>query len=1527
MQKCQRCRDDKGDYLCRHDVVGTPREDQEIIGYSEVKEALLRLVRDSFQRSKDPNIIANLSAALIGDFGMGKSAIARFFVNAINELNYEIVLVNLLEDGLLQEDLQHFDSQQMATYRGVAIRIDARAVADQLQRGQVTDYMTPFFRKIGDEFDIPRERTSVKEITEAILEKKQASRLFVFIDEMEGLKETQYGLDFDEFFAQFTNDLRTLINGEGMYEVRNCITIVLCTVPNVWDEFRRREDIAGGLLSREYSEPFVLQRFTLPQSYRFVERVCRSWENCPLDARYVRALHLAADGKPRLLTKLCKHVEGTLPAGDARSSQNYDLAALTAIALDRAVGAREQFTYAFDSNSFTAIYEFLDREYSSEHANLFRQLAMQYGEYGDEELAKALELGITRVQEIVSDLSDETRPILGLRLVSKGHLFDQAVLASAKVPENMVDQRFLRAEDVDASSVTGEITIFGKLDYFDQILARLTTEMASDEKQVFVSFHKNDLALLWNLSDGQADTLGRGLRGCALQRGNLRYKLSETARNRVFPVASQADLPFLSKEQYYQLRNKANSLDPESRNAHMVGGVLKLFEAREFGIQERSSADFFGFEISPEKLQEFFRDYNDNLALVGRALVVDSTEGFGDDQIGRRLDECDFGLLICTRTFGNHRVLRVPVGDSYGPFRPVITTVVQSTRLETNLLILSQVMPSDIVVETEYQPTLSRLYYELGLESFLTVWRELSSQAGLCLREWQMRHGASREDARETLSDLVRVIPSLPVSLEDAQEVTRGDLGFPATALPKWKGIDDLVDLGFVSRKQQCYDVVLAATEAAILRIVEYLEIDPSAYTNTPEGIAEQIENLFWNFTSNPKIGELREYVQLLDEKGLLLHHAEQEVKQRAREFSHLYDKARAKDNYQSSIKQYCDAWTRARRRRTLDGIHRSFSYLFKHYQDLLVRAVRPEETMRLAYCASAMFDTYDDLNELIQEGESRYGSLKRRLDEAQELRSTTQREAKLVIGNAEETLEIKGETDKAWGMIDETLAQLMQLHQEGTLDNEKVVELSEQVKGRCEKMRRVYRDVRLVFEAARSGYKDVHELALRASQSAYQSQVKRELNEARELDAEKQIRDLLERYQKSGRNVADAGVQGYHHRLSSISTTLKSFLARQDRLGKLNELQQDVEEFVARINEESQSTDSLALPVERIERLNTVPLFYRLELEETRRRAQGLSGVVQSTLEKFAVDNTGIDSLREEFTELEGDLAKYEESRDAFGENIRQLNYDLKTIFSPLSFHCLGATYDKFTGDLQFQLQQRVQQMYRADTFEGGTQQFQEISKLAEYADACLKGITDLDNWFAQLERDFDTGRFASTEVAERVVKLALQMEDWKKELLQRFPNDIQKALKLVESMQESNRETFEQTLGSIESVADGECENRIEEARRVTVRFEDALSSIRAQVHEMLDQALAQRKQRDFAQSLDITHRAVDTMIRHLEEVQGSRSARLQVILLSQPNLDFSALVEAYERRFGVPFDTEAGVELVELLKEGKLRATFSI
>ncbi len=1529
MLKCQLCRDEKGDYLCRHDVVGTPRADQEIIGYSDVKEGLLRLIRDSFQRSKDPHFIANLSAALIGDFGMGKSAIAHFFVNAINNNDYDLVLVNLQEDGVSQEELQHFDLEQMATYRGAAIRIDARAVADQLQPGQVTDYITPFFRKIGDEFGISRKLTSVKDITEAILKEREATRLFIFIDEMEGLKETQYGLNFDEFFARFTNDLRTLINGEGAYDIRNCITIVLCTVPDVWEEFKRREDIAGGLLTREYSEPFVLQRFDLVQSYRFVERSCWNWENSPFAERCIRTLHLAADGKPRLLTKLCKHVEGSLPAGDGRSTENYDLAELTATALGKAVGAREQFTYAFDLTSFRNIYEYLDREYGSDHARLFRLLVVQYGEYTDDNLAEALGLKVMKVQEIIRDLSNEERPVLGLRLISKGHLFDYATLATDKVPRAMIDQNFMKSEDIDFSSATGEITIFGKLDYFKHILAQLTTETLEGEKKIFVPFHKEDLALLWNLPDEQAGSLGKGLRGCALQRADVHYRISEAARSRIFPVASQADLPFLSKERYYQLRTAANNLSPEDRKACLIGGVMKLLEYRGLEIQERTSAQRLDFEVDPGKLRELFHDFNDDLSLLGRVLVIDSAEAFGEEKLVEHLQGCAFGLLICTRNFGDDRVLHLPRGDEkYGPFRPTIAIVIQSTRLETNLLILSQVTQGDIAVEIEYQPTLDRLYRELGLESFPQAWRDLGMQFGVCLKEWRMRHGTSKKEARETLSHLMRVTPSLPLSLEKAKNVTRKELGFPPTALPTWEGIDDLVDLGFVLRQGQRYDVVLSSTEAAILKIVEYLGIDPTSYISTSEEIAEQIKHLLWNFTSSPKAKELYDYVELLREKGLLIHRTDQEVKQRAREFGRRCDEARAEDEYQSSVKQYCDTWSRTRRKRSLDGINRSFAYLFKNYHDLLERAVRPEDARRVKFCASALFDAYDDLSELYQEGESLYKSVKKRLDEAGTRKRTTQDESKIVVRNTDATLKIKGETNKTWQAIGEALDEMTRLHQDGTPDNERVAELAEEIKSKCEQLQETYQEMKTTFRELRSCHEEVHALAQRASQSPYRDQVRQELQDVSEMDPEGQIPGLLNRYREYGRTAGGKGVQSYQIKLDSLAQTFKNFLAQQDKLQKLNELQQNMEQFISRIEEHTQSLDTLKIPVEGVERLDDVPLFFRLELETIRQNARDLLSTVENWLAKPALLSAAdIDSQSEGLADLQSELTKFEENQDSFQEDVRQINYKLQTIFSPLSFLWLKATYEKFLGDFRFQLQKRMQETYRAETYENAKKGCEEANEYVEQAEQCLKKISGLDDWFDQLEKDFEPSKFEGASVQKRVAELARQIEDLKKKLLQRFPKDASKALELLRKMQEDNRTSVDETLGELKSLAEKECTDRIDEAHRVVGRFERSLSPVRAQIHQMLNEATVQRNEGDFAQSLNTTRQAIDKVIGHLEQAQGSQSVRIQVTLLSHPHLAFSELVTAYEQRFGVQFDEEAEAELIRLLKEGKLRGTFSI
>ena len=710
---------------------------------------------------------------------------------------------------------------------------------------------------------------------------------------------------------------------------------------------------------------------------------------------------------------------------------------------------------------------------------------------------------------------------------------------------------------------------------------------------------------------------------------------------------------------------------------------------------------------------------------------------------------------------------------------------------------------------------------------------------------------------------------------------------------------------------------------------VKYLEIDTSSYLSTSEGVVDKIGNFFWNFTSNPKAEELRDYVKLLWEKGLLTHRTEQHVKQRAVEFSRRYYEAAAKGEYGSSIKQYCDSWTRQQRSRSLDGFNRSFAYLFRNYQDLLERAARPQEKRKLAYCASALFAVYGDLSALYQEGESRYRAAKKRLDEAGAHKRTAQDESKIVVRNTEATIEIKGETDKSWQTIDEALDEMICLHRDGTMDNEKVVELSEKIKSKCEQLQGTYQAMKTTFLGLQSCYREVHALAQRASQSPYRDQVKQELQEVSSLDPEKKIADYLGRYRESGRDAGDRGVQGYQTRLENLAQTFEDFLAQQGKLQKLNELRQNVGQFILQVEASIQSLDSLKMPVEEVEHLGDIPVFFRSELESMRNNAQGLLSTVENWLSKYSLaERIEIDSLSEQLEGLRSDLIAYQENQDTFKEDVRQIRYELTNrIFSPVSFLWLGATYEKLLGDFRFRLQKTIQESYRAETYESAKEGCGEANEYIEQARQCLKEVSDLDNWFDQLERDFETTKFEGTSVQNRVAELARQIEDLKKELLQRFPKDAGKGLELLSKMQEDNRTSVDEELDELKSLAEEECESRIDEARRVVVQFEDSLSPIRVQIHQMLDQAVVQRKQGDFAQSLNMTNQAVNKMIGYLEQVQGSRSARLQVTLLPQPDLDFSEFVTAYEQRFGDQFDEEAGAELIRLLKEGKLHGTFSI
>ena len=597
-----------------------------------------------------------------------------------------------------------------------------------------------------------------------------------------------------------------------------------------------------------------------------------------------------------------------------------------------------------------------------------------------------------------------------------------------------------------------------------------------------------------------------------------------------------------------------------------------------------------------------------------------------------------------------------------------------------------------------------------------------------------------------------------------------------------------------------------------------------------------------------------------------------------------------------------------------------------KNYQDLLERAVRPEEIRRLKYCASALFDAYEDLSELYQDGESRYKSVKGKLDEVGEHKRTTQAESKTVVRNTDVTLAVKGETDKAWQTIDEALDEMVRLHQTGPMSTEEVVRLSEKVQNKCEQLQEIYKRMKTTLRELQSRYEEVQAFAQKAYKSPYRNQVEQQLQSVSELDSEKQIPQFLERYRATGRGPGNSGVQGYKSKLDNLVQTFEDFLAQQDRLRKLNELQQGVEQLIEQVEKHIQSLDSMEVPVEAVERLDNVPLFFRSELETMHKDAQRLLSTVENPLGKLTVTTTETEPLIADLTNLQAELRVCVERQDTFKEDVRLLNYSLKAILSPMTFPCLEATYEKFLGDFRFQLQKRVQETYRTETYETAHERYKDTHEYVEQAKRCLREIGDLDNWFEELRRDFDTSKFGGASTQDNAGRLAGRIEDLKQELLQRFPKEIGKASELLRKNQDK-RAAVDETLGKLRSLAEKECEDRIDEARRVVEQFEDSLSPIRTQIRRMLGQAVVQRKQGSFAESLSTTNQAVSKMEGHLEQAQGSRSARLQVTLLSQPGLGFLGFVKAYEERFGVEFDEETGAELIRLLKEGKLRGTFSI
>jgi hypothetical protein len=429
-------------------------------------------------------------------------------------------------------------------------------------------------------------------------------------------------------------------------------------------------------------------------------------------------------------------------------------------------------------------------------------------------------------------------------------------------------------------------------------------------------------------------------------------------------------------------------------------------------------------------------------------------------------------------------------------------------------------------------------------------------------------------------------------------------------------------------------------------------------------------------------------------------------------------------------------------------------------------------------------------------------------------------------------------------------------------MDIETMVKLSERSRSKCEQLQRTYRGMKDILDELRSIYEDVQQLAHRASQSNYRDQVSQEIQEVGELAPEARIPEFLARYRDSGGAAGQSGVSGYRAKLDRLADTFQNFLAQQDRLGRLNELRSSAKDLVSQIDKLLRSLDDLEISVEGIESLTPIPLFFQLELEMVRKEVQVLLNTSKNALDRFKVDTTETEPLQTQLEDLQNSLTIFAEHRDTFKDRIRQTNYRLRAMFSPMSFHCLEETHTKLLEDFRVQFRKEMQQVFRAESYSDAEARYGRITEHIEQAENCLQGISDLDAWFERLTSSFEPSKFGDTSVDARAGKAAKQID-----------------------------------------------------------------GSTIDQVYRMLDRATAERKRGDYSRSLKTTRQVVDTVISHIEQVQGSESARLQVTLLSQSSIGFPELMIAYEQRFGEPFDDRAGAELIRLLKEGKLHATFSI
>ena len=877
--------------FCRFPITGAARDVVTFVDQVSAKRQMLAFLKDSFaesdERKRAQGYAENKIGILLGEWGLGKTQLLKYFRTAINNSAGVLdELVGELEDDErvdlvksldltavmdeLEEEAAEFEQDRpeheslFSSYRGIAFRIDATKFRNELNPAQnvlVTLWNLVLRRcSLGMRIDSDEQIDSA---TKTILERFNVDRLFIFFDELEGLKGVESaGFEFDTFFQEFALQVKRVLDNE----VTSDVSILLAVIPTVWEELMRRFETLGALESRSV---FIdLDRLDLERAYQLILSRCGTLDNAPFSKGAVRTLLHASASNPRYLARLCRQVQSDLKINQA-AQYEYILRHL------KELPESSRRHYTFDQRGLDELLDGALEEFSEDkpHVELLRILAGEIREVSPYELRVALGVdNVVRIQDALEDLCRIT--IAGIYPVTRVMQLDAKRILMSRTPINQQKQslekfKWLTPTDIQ---IEGQRLKIWNLDYQHDILETLAIyKPATDQYEYFLPVSESrdeELSALWQLERPGAVSLARVLQVIG-ETGTQKYRLSQAAIERVFPWHGAKEPPFEWVPESFWHDAHAYLHDPRTPKEEtcelLMDGLLAVARALLGATCSKLDRLSFGMELAADSISH--SSYDDNKDISCLVTFVSNESQIDSITQKRQLAAGSADFLV---SVSSARLRQKPDNLETIEGRPTIEIIHYEldgkTQFKLQLLAYLNETATD---QNWYIPDkwldASKALGHDCLGNVIDLWIQIIKENGYLVSGWKLDEASRKEPRRplRAIRDAISIIPGLPVpEAEFDVELKRAGAreGMELNLFKLLKTNRQIIEwpTGKV-------DFELLPTQQRIMEVAERIKPEEG---EKPEEFAARIRKYFWCSRRTNIERELTRHVTVVESLG-----------------------------------------------------------------------------------------------------------------------------------------------------------------------------------------------------------------------------------------------------------------------------------------------------------------------------------------------------------------------------------------------------------------------------------------------------------------------------------------------------------------------------------------------------------------------------------------------------------------------------------------------------------------------------------